>query len=63
MFKAIWVILQRIFGLSHTFLRVDYPGFADWELPKRFIDIDRASAATRARLRVNREIRQQRRRR
>lgn len=63
MLKAIWGIVRRIFGPSHAFLRVDYPGFADRELPKRFIDVDRTSAATRARLQANREIRQQARRR
>lgn len=59
MFK---VLYRLVFGDPHALLRVDCPGLADWELPKRFIDVDRMPATTRNRIRANREIRQQARR-
>jgi hypothetical protein len=50
-------ILKKLFGDPYAFRRVDYPGFADHELPKTFSDVDNKSAGTRSRQRRNRRAR------
>ena len=49
-------ILRKLFGDPYAFRRVDYPGFADHELPKTLLEVDRQSAAVRLRQRLNRQI-------
>lgn len=53
MFKT---LLRMLFGDPYAFRRVDYPGFSDHELPKKFQDIDRKSMSVRRRQLLNKQI-------
>lgn len=49
--------ILKWFGIDvFAFRRVDFPGFSEDEMPKRFIDIDRMSPALREKQRRNKRI-------